>query len=257
LAQYYLGVIYADGLGGDKSPEDGLAWLICVQTGVGLPPALQQAAKQRRRRLMSRITPYAMEQAEKRAATLCGRNTAAPRSRALASGTAAPRSQNFTTGTGAPRSQADPTGTAAPRPRSYAAEIAEARPQAYATEVTEHMPQAFSTSEDTMEDLLKYVSPARGFFGTLFFFPGDTMVYGATAVFDAIGIILLRDIFVGMIKLMGDLIFGLLSLIGWVLIGKFVYFFVHPLANAISASKPSSLSGPMGDPRQSQESNSS
>jgi hypothetical protein len=193
LAQYYLGVIYADGLGGDQSPEDGLAWLMCVQTGVGLPPALQQDAKQRRRRLMSRLTPYAMEQAEMRAATLCGRRTAAPK------------------------------------------------------------PQPFTTDDDFQD-----IRPPRGIFGMLFFFPGDTIVFGATIVFHEMGFMLMRNVVMGIIRVMGDLIFGLLSLICWIIICKIVFlFFVHPLANALSARKPSSLSGPMSSPAENQESNSS
>jgi hypothetical protein len=188
LAQYYLGVIYADGLGGDQSLEDGLAWLMCVQTGIGLPPSLKQDAKQRRRGLMSRVSSYAMEQAEMRASTLCGRTPAAGKQ------------------------------------------------------------QAFTTNEDAFED----IRPVRGTFGTVFFFPGDTMVYGATVVFHEMGLIFLRDVFVGMVRLMGDLIFGLLSLIGWLLIGKIIYCFVGPLWKAIAALNPSSPSGSMDDPARSQ-----
>ena len=56
VAQYYLGVIYADGLGGARSLEDGLAWLMCVQTGAGLPPPLRQDATRRRTRILARIS---------------------------------------------------------------------------------------------------------------------------------------------------------------------------------------------------------
>ena len=182
LAQYYLGVIYGDGLGDAGSLEEGLAWLMCVGKGAGLPPAMKQDAIRRRARLLSGIAPFAMEQAELRAAAICNRTVTA-------------------------------------------------------------RPQAFTTDADDFED----VRPARGLFGTLFFFPGDTVVFGATVAFHDMGLLVLRNVLAGMVNLMGDLIFGLLSLIGWLLSGKFVYFlFVKPLWKAIVAAKPSSADGPMG-----------
>ncbi|MEE8223713.1 MAG: hypothetical protein V3S59_05360, partial [Alphaproteobacteria bacterium] len=54
----------------------GLAWLMCVQKGVGLSPVLRQKAIRRRARILSRITPYALEQAEIRAENICRRAVA-------------------------------------------------------------------------------------------------------------------------------------------------------------------------------------
>ena len=189
LAQYYLGVIYGDGLAGNQNLEDGLTWLMCVQTGSSLPQIMKQDAKQRQRDLMSRVSPYTKEQAELRAASICGRTLSARK------------------------------------------------------------PEAFTTEEDPLKD----IHPVRGFWGTLFFFPGDTMVIGAAVFFHNMGYTLIRDVFVGMVKLMGDLLSGLMSLIGWLLIGKFVYFlFVKPLWRAISARNPPHRSVSMDGPAQSQ-----
>jgi hypothetical protein len=188
LAQYYLAVIYADGLGGAQSHEDALAWLMCVEKGVGLPPAMKQDAVRRRAGILSAITPYALEQAEMRAAALCDKATA-------------------------------------------------------------HQPEAFTTDHDQYQD----VRPMRGWFGTVFFFPGDTIILGAIDFFHEMEFILLRNVLAGMVKLLRDLLFGLLSLISWVLMGRIVYYlFIGPLWKALAATKPPSADDSVGGPAQSQ-----
>jgi hypothetical protein len=115
-------------------------------------------------------------------------------------------------------------------------EQAELRAAAICNRAVTAKPEAFTTDADDFEDL----RPARGLIGTVFFFPGDTVVFGATVVFHDMGLLLLRNVLAGMVKLMGDLIFGLLSLISWLLSAKFVYFlFVQPLWKTIVAAKPS------------------
>ncbi len=78
VAQYYMGVIYAGGLGVSQSLEEGLGWLICAQT-VELPSPLGQKAKRQQSAILSRITPYALEQAEMRAEFICNRAVATNR----------------------------------------------------------------------------------------------------------------------------------------------------------------------------------
>ena len=163
LAQYYMGVIYADGLGVSRSDDESLAWLMCVRTG-SLPWDLRGDLHWRRARISSRISSYTLEQAELRAGSICGK-------------------------------------AIAPKKR------------------------AFTTNEIYIEE----IGTARGFWGKMFFFPGDTMVIGAVVVFQELGFTLLSDIVVAIARLMRDLLFGILSLIGWVIIGKLTLFLVKPV----------------------------
>jgi len=71
VAQYYMGMIYAHGLGVGQSLEDGLAWLICAQA-VGLPSALRREANRQQSAILSNISTYGVDYAEKRAELLCG-----------------------------------------------------------------------------------------------------------------------------------------------------------------------------------------
>ncbi len=180
MAQYYMGVIYADGLVVGQSLEEGLAWFLCAQTG-WLPPGLTRDAGRRRSRILSRISPDALEQAEMRAETLCGRPIVAKK-------------------------------------------------------------RTYSVGEALPED----ISPARGYLGTLLFFPGDTMVTGAVVTFHELGFILLRDVLVGIVGLFGDFLFGLLALMGWLIIARIVRFFGEPVWRMIIARDPLTPNTPKG-----------
>ena len=186
MAQYYLGVIYADGLGAVQSYEVGLAWLICAQTG-GLPPVLGQDAGRRRSRISSRISSYGLEYAEKEAKALCGKAVA-------------------------------------------------------------NKKKTFSEDKDPLEK----IRPVRGFWAMLFFFPGDTMMSGAVVTFHELGLYFVRNILVGMVKLFGDLLFGLLALIGWIIIGRFLRFFLEPVWQRILTPGASAHNATKGGSGQSQ-----
>lgn len=164
LAQYYLGVIYAEGLGVSQNQEEGLAWMICVGKNAGLPPSIGREMQRKQANLLSRISPYSLEQAQMRAESICGVPT-------------------------------------------------ETRPEPYAEKKRD--------PED--------IRPTRGFWGGLFFFPGDTMVTGAAVVFHELGLTFLTDVLFGLSDLFGDFVYGILSLIGWFLIGRIILFFGQPL----------------------------
>ncbi len=176
VAQYYMGVIYAHGLGVGQSLEDGLAWLICAQT-VELPSALGREAKRQQSAILSLITSYGVEIAEKHAETLCG--------------------------------------------------------QAIAEQKKAVARKKFAGLED--QDPFENVRPVRGFWAMLFFFPGDTMVTGAVVVFHELGLSFVSNLVVGIVKLTGNLLFGLLALIGWIVIGRFVRFFLQPVWQRVLA----------------------
>ncbi|MCZ6448921.1 MAG: SEL1-like repeat protein [Alphaproteobacteria bacterium] len=176
VAQYYMGVIYAHGLGVGQSLEDGLAWLICAQT-VELPSALGREAKRQQSAILSLITSYGVEIAEKHAKTLCG--------------------------------------------------------QAIAEKKKAVARKKFAGLED--QDPFENVRPVRGFWAMLFFFPGDTMVTGAVVVFYELGLSFVSNLLVGMVKLSGDLLFGLLALIGWFVIARFLRLFLEPVWQRILA----------------------
>ena len=176
VAQYYMGVIYAHGLGVGQSLEDGLAWLICAQT-VELPSALGREAKRQQSAILSLITSYGVEIAEKHAETLCG--------------------------------------------------------QAIAEQKKAAARKKISDLED--HDPLENVRPVRGFWAMLFFFPGDTMVTGAVVVFHELGLSFVSNLVVGIVKLTGNLLFGLLALIGWIVIARFVRFFLQPVWQRVLA----------------------
>jgi len=182
LAQYYLGVIHADGLGVSQSPEEGLAWLMCVEKGAGLPEVLRKDAEQKQAHILSRISPYALEQAQMRASTICG--------------------------------------------------IAIKAKQ-----------EPFAKEERNPED----IRPARGFLGGIFFFPGDTMVTGAAVVFHELGLTFLENAPIGFANLFGDLLFGILALLGWFVIGRVLHFFFQPLWRTIIA-REASTRGDAGGP---------
>lgn len=176
VAQYYMGLIYAHGLGVGQSLEDGLAWLICAQT-VELPSALGREAKRQQSAILSLITSYGVEIAEKHAETLCGQA------------------------------------------------ISEKKKAAARKKIADLKDQ----------DPLENVRPVRGFWAMLFFFPGDTMVTGAVVVFHELGLSFVANLVVGIVKLTGNLLFGLLALIGWIVIGRFVRFFLQPVWQRVLA----------------------
>jgi len=71
VAQYYMGVIYGDGLEVEQSLEDALVWFNCAQA-VGLPAVLGRDANRRQGRILARISSYELEQVELRAESVCG-----------------------------------------------------------------------------------------------------------------------------------------------------------------------------------------
>ncbi len=176
VAQYYMGLIYAHGLGVGQSLEDGLAWLICAQT-VGLPSVLRREANRQQSAILSNISTYGVEYAEKRAELLCGG----------------------------------------------------------AIERKKKAIQYKKLTDFDNEDPLENVRPVRGFWAMLFFFPGDTMVTGAVVVFHELGLSFVRNLVVSMVKLTGNLLFGLLALIGWIVIARFLRFFLEPVWQRILA----------------------
>ncbi|MCZ6740659.1 MAG: hypothetical protein O7D27_00710, partial [Alphaproteobacteria bacterium] len=68
--------------------------------------------------------------------------------------------------------------------------------------------------------------------------PGDTMVTGAVVVFHELGLSFVTNLLVGIVKLLGDFLFGLLALIGWIVIGRFVRFFLEPFWQRILVPGP-------------------
>ncbi|MEE8214689.1 MAG: hypothetical protein V3R79_08880 [Alphaproteobacteria bacterium] len=180
VAQYYMGLIYAHGLGVGQSLEDGLAWLICAQT-VGLPSVLRREANRQQSAILSNISTYGVEYAEKRAELLCGG----------------------------------------------------------AIERKKKAIQYKKLTDFDNEDPLENVRPVRGFWAMLFFFPGDTMVTGAVVVFHELGLSFVSNLLVGIVKLFGDFLFGLLALIGWIIIGRFVLIFVTPVWKTMLDRAPS------------------
>ena len=179
VAQYYMGMIYAHGLGVGQSLEDGLAWFICAQT-VGLPSAMGRRAKRQQSDIMSLVSSYGLEIAEKYAETLCGK-AIADKKKAIA---------------------------------------------------------RKKKAEEEDEDPLEEIRPVRGFWAMLFFFPGDTMVTGAVVVFDGLGLSFVSNFLVSIVKHTGDILFGLLALIGWIVIVRFIRFFLEPVWGRVLARGP-------------------
>ncbi|MCZ6813244.1 MAG: hypothetical protein O7F14_04235 [Alphaproteobacteria bacterium] len=179
MAQYYMGVIYAHGLGVGQSLEDGLAWFICAQA-VGLPSVLRREANRQQSAILPKISSYGVEYAEKHAETLCG-GAIERKKKAIVY-------KNLT--------------------------------------------------DFDNENPLENIRPVRGFWAMLFFFPGDTMVTGAVVVFHELGLSFARNFVVGIVKVLGDLLFGLLALIGWIVIGRFVRFFLEPFWQRILVPGP-------------------
>ena len=75
------------------------------------------------------------------------------------------------------------------------------------------------------------------------------MVTGGVLVFRALGLSFVTNLLVGIVKLLGDFLFGLLALIGWIVIGRFVRFFLEPvwqriLVPADSAHNPTEDASP-------------
>ncbi len=180
VAQYYMGVIYGDGLEVEQSLEDALVWFNCAQT-IGLPAVLGRDAKRRQGGILARISSYELEQVELRANSICG-------------GAKAKKIPN--------------------------------------------------PSDD--KDALENIRPVRGFWAMLFFFPGDTMVTGAAVVFHELGLGFVKDFLVGIVMFFGDVLFGLLALIGWIIIGRIIHLFGEPVWKMMLARDPLTHSASAG-----------
>ena len=121
---------------------------------------------------------------------------------------------------------------------SYGVEIAEKRAKLLCGGAIERKKKAIQYKKLTdfdNEDPIENIRPVRGFWAMLFFFPGDTMVTGAVVVFHELGLSFVRNFLVGIAKLTGDLLFGLLALIGWIVIARFLRFFLQPVWQKILA----------------------
>ncbi|MDX1485808.1 MAG: hypothetical protein R3229_15160 [Alphaproteobacteria bacterium] len=182
-AQYYMGVIYHEGLGVNRSPEDALVWFTCAQTR-RLPEAFETDARRRQSQIMDEISPFALERVELHAESLCGR--------------------------------------------------ALAQKRAAADKMREKTP-------------LERIQPVRGFWASILFFPGDTMMTGAAVVFHGLGLTFISDILIAMAKTMGDFLFGLLALIGWFIIARVVKAMGDPVWKMILARDPLAHTGKGGD----------
>lgn len=163
VAQYYMGVLYTDGLGVRRSIGDGLMWFICAQTG-SLPPALNTNAKRRRAEIVEAMSTSDFDRSEIRAHDLCG---------------AAPSKGNRLARGG--------------------------------------------------YNVIEEVRPHRGVVGSLLFFPGDTTVTGALVVFHESGLHGVRKLLTWLTQSFGDWLFGLVALLGWLVIARMGYFFGAPI----------------------------
>ncbi len=173
VAQYYMGVLFAEGLTRRRLYEDALMWFICAQTAP-LPDTLKNDARARQAGLVKVISIYEFNKAEARAESLCGA-----------------------------------------------------------------VPSAVLDARAAADRLVQQTQPQRGAVGSVLFFPGDATVTGAVVVFHEMGLYSLRDFLAGMINYLGDLLFGLLALFGWFVIGKVGYFFVEPIWARVMARQPS------------------
>lgn len=161
IAQYYLGVMHAEGLGVTRSPPDALKWFLCAEAG-SLPGALKSRALEWRRRLYAEMSLLEMDYAEKSAAKKC--------------------------------------------------RVAE--------------PMAVFDRGYRQHEVDEAVPRRSGAFAVLLF-PGDVTMRGVLVVFDQMGSKFMTEAAMKAVEAMGDVLFGLLALLGWLLIARVGYLTVH------------------------------
>ncbi len=174
VARYYMGVIYADGLGVSRSLEDGLVWFRCALIGT-LPSSMERDIRRRLGGVVSGISRYGLEQAGMRIESLCGKA------------------------------------------------MKELRGS-----------KDISDNRDAPDN----IRPKRSLLTRMLFFPGDTMVTGAAVVFHGLGLSFISKFLGGLVKVMGDWLFGLLALIGWLLVGRILQMIGEPIWKKLFARDP-------------------
>lgn len=88
----------------------------------------------------------------------------------------------------------------------------------------QHPPESTDTN-----DILSRIIPQRGPVNSVLFFPGDTAVTGAVVAFQETGLDIVTDWTVGLFQEYGDLLFGLLSLFGWLALARLAYVVLKAL----------------------------